>query len=299
MLSSAAYPQGSAVPPPASIRHLVLLAVAAEGLLTLMDALIKALSARYPTLQIAFLRFGFGLAGAAVYAAWSRPGWPTREATLFNGLRAIIIVVTATTFFFALGRLPLADAIALAFISPVLTALFGVLLLGERLDWRILAALAGGLAGMLLIVGGGIGSGGLDGEILIGAAAVLVSAIGYALNIIVLRHRATRDPLAQIVLFQNLGPALILALPVLWVWTPPTLADTALFALLGTLGVTAHTMLAHAFARIEAARLAPVGYVTLVWGVLFGFLFFAEVPGLATLAGAALIVLGTLVSQRR
>jgi drug/metabolite transporter (DMT)-like permease len=287
------------VPPPASIPQLVLLAVAAEGLLTLMDALIKALSARYPTLQIAFLRFGFGLAGAAVYAAWSRPGWPTREATLFNGLRAIIIVVTATTFFFALGRLPLADAIALAFISPVLTALFGVLLLGERLDWRILAALAGGLAGMLLIVGGGIGSGGLDREILIGAAAVLVSAVGYALNIIMLHHRATRDPLAQIVLFQNLGPALILALPVLWVWTPPTLADTALFALLGTIGVTAHTMLAHAFARIEAARLAPVGYVTLVWGVLFGFLFFAEVPGLATLAGAALIVLGTLVSQRR
>ena len=104
---------------------------------------------------------------------------------------------------------------------------------------------------------------------------------------------------SKIVLFQNLGPALILAVPVLWVWTPPTLADTLQFALLGSIGVTAHTMLAHAFARIEAARLAPVGYVTLVWGVVFGFLFFAEVPGLATLAGAALIVAGTLVSQRR
>ena len=287
------------LPPPASIARLVALAIAAEGLLTLMDALIKALSARYPTLQIAFLRFGFGLLGAAVYAAWSRPGWPTREATLYNGLRALVIVVTATTFFFALGRLPLADAIALGFISPVLTALFGVLLLGERLDWRIAVALAGGFAGMLLIVGGSVGNAGLDSDVLIGAAAVLVSAVGYALNIIMLRYRATRDPLAQIVLFQNLGPALILAIPVLWVWTPPTFPDFALFALLGTLGVAAHTMLAHAFARIEAARLAPVGYVTLVWGVLFGFLFFAEVPGLATLAGAALIVVGTLVSQRR
>ena len=58
-------------------------------------------------------------------------------------------------------------------------------------------------------------------------------------------------------------------------------------------------MLAHAFARIEAARLAPITYVTLVWGVVFGFLFFAEVPGLATIAGAGLIVLGTLVTQRR
>ncbi len=113
-------------PPPLSLARIVLLAVAAEGLLTLMDAIIKALSARYPTLQIAFLRFGFGLIGAAIYTAWNRPGWPTREATLYNGMRALLIVVIATTFFFALARLPLADAIALSFISPVLTALFGV-----------------------------------------------------------------------------------------------------------------------------------------------------------------------------
>jgi S-adenosylmethionine uptake transporter len=285
--------------PPAVIRRLVVIAVLAEGLLTLMDALIKALSARYPTLQIAFLRFAFGLIGAAIYAAWSRPGWPARETTLFNSLRAVIIVVAATTFFYALGRLPLADAIALGFISPVLTALFGVLLLSERLDWRIIVALAGGFGGMLLIVHGGLGGAEMSADVLIGAAAVLLSAVAYSLNIIMLRHRATRDPLSQIVLFQNLGPALILALPVLWVWTPPAPADYALFALLGTLGVVAHTMLAHAFARIEAARLAPVGYVTLVWGVLLGFLFFAEVPGLATLAGAAMIVFATLVSQRR
>jgi S-adenosylmethionine uptake transporter len=282
-----------------SLGRTVLVAVAAEGMLTLMDALIKLLSARYPALQIAFLRFGFGLIGAAAYAAWRPPGWPTREAVLYNGVRAVIIVVTATTFFFALGRLPLADAIALSFIAPVLTALLGASLLGERLDWRIGVALAAGLAGMLLIVGGKLGGAGLDRDAAVGAVAVVVSAIGYALNVVVLRHRATRDPISQIVLFQNLGPALLLAVPVLWVWTPLTLGDAALFALLGTIGVTAHTMLAHAFARIEAARLAPVGYVTLVWGVLFGLLFFAEVPGLATVAGATLIVLGTVLTQRR
>jgi S-adenosylmethionine uptake transporter len=286
-------------PAPLPLARIVLLAIAAEGLLTLMDALIKGLSARYPVLQIAFLRYVFGLMGAAVYAAWSPPGWPTREATLYNGLRAVLLVATATTFFFALSQLPLADAIALSFISPVLTALLGVAILGERFDWRIAVALAGGFAGMLMIVGGKVGGAGLSRDVLLGAAAVILSAVGYALNIVVLRHRATRDPLSQIVLFQNLGPALLLAVPVLWVWTPLTLSDALVFALLGTIGVIAHTMLAHAFARVEAARLAPVGYVTLVWGVLFGFLFFAEVPGLATLAGAALIVLAAFVSRRR
>ena len=91
-------------PAPPSFARLVLLVVAAEGLLTLMDAMIKGLSARYPTLEIAFLRYLFGLAGAAVYVAWARPGWPTRETTVHNGLRALLIVVIATSFFFALGR---------------------------------------------------------------------------------------------------------------------------------------------------------------------------------------------------
>jgi S-adenosylmethionine uptake transporter len=276
----------------------MLVAIAAEGLLTLMDAMIKELSPRYNTLEIAFLRYLFGMAGAIVYALWQRPGWPTREAVTYNGLRALLIVVTATAFFFALSRLPLADAIAMSFISPALTALLGAVLLGERLDWRIGLALAAGFLGMLMIVGGQLGTARIDTAALVGAAAVLLSAVGYSLNLIMLRHRATRDPLAQIILFQNVGPCLILALPALWVWTAPTLADLGRFAVLGTLGVAAHTMLAHAFARIEAARLAPVTYVTLVWGVLFGFLFFADVPGLATVAGAALIVLGTLVTRR-
>jgi S-adenosylmethionine uptake transporter len=285
-------------PAAAPLRRLVLIAVAAQGLLTLMDALIKLLSARYPVLQIAFLRYGFGLIGAGLYAVWSRPGWPTCDAALYNGIRAVLIVVAATTFFFALSRLPLADAIALGFLAPVLTAVFGATLLGERLDWRIAAALVAGFVGMLLIVSAQMGGAGLHRGAALGAVAALVSAIVYALSIVVLRHRATRDPLSQIVLFQNLGPALLLAIPVLWVWTPPTLGDTALFALLGVLGVSAHAMLAHVFARMEAARLAPVGYVTLAWGVLLGALFFAEVPGPATLAGAALIVLGTLLTRR-
>jgi S-adenosylmethionine uptake transporter len=289
--------------PPRPASHssafIVGLAITAEGLLTLMDAMIKTLAPRYSAIEIAFLRYAFGMLGAIVYAFATRPGWPSYEASVYNGLRAILIVFTATFFFFALGKLPLADAIAMSFISPVLTAVFGVLLLSERLDWRIGVALVGGFLGMLLIVGGKLGSSGLDGDVLLGASAVLLSALGYSLNVIMLRHRATRDPLAQIILFQNVGPALILAVPVVGVWTTPPLQDLAKFTVLGTIGVVAHTMLAHAFARIEAARLAPVGYVTLVWGVLFGFLFFAEVPGLATLLGSALIVIATLFAQRR
>src|SRR5262247_4570623 len=168
------------MPPPTSpsIASLVGLAIVAEGLLTLMDAMIKSLAPRYSAIEIAFLRYAFGMVGAIVYAFATRPGWPTSEATIYNGLRAVLIVVTATTFFFALGKLSLADAIALSFISPALTSVLGVLILNERLDWRIGVALLAGFLGMLLIVGGKLSGAGLDTDVLVGAIAVFASAVG-------------------------------------------------------------------------------------------------------------------------
>jgi S-adenosylmethionine uptake transporter len=278
--------------------HPIVLVVVADGLLSLMDALIKLLTARYPTFQIVWLRFSFGLIGAAILLAFTRPGWPGRETIIFNGTRSLLVVVVATTFFYALSVLPLAEAIALSFVSPLFMVLFGVLLLGERIDSRIGIAIAAGLAGMLLIAGTRIGDASYSQSAWLGALAAVTSAMAYGLVMVLLRARATRDPLPTIVLFQNLGPCLILALPAAYVWVPLSGQDLALFAAIGAIGVTGHYLLAHAFAGAEAARLAPITYVSLVWATLFGYLFFSEWPTASALAGAALIVAGTLVTQR-
>lgn len=277
----------------------ILLVVAADGLLSLMDALIKLLTARYPTFQIVWLRFSFGLIGATVLLAFMRPGWPGRETIVFNGARSLLVVVVATTFFFALSVLPLAEAIALSFVSPLFIVLFGVLLLGERIDSRIGVALVAGLAGMLLIAGARIGDASYSSAAWLGALAAVTSAMAYGLVIVLLRARATRDPLPTIVFFQNLGPSLILAVPAAYVWVPLSGYDLALFALIGAIGVAGHYLLALAFAGAEAARLAPITYVSLVWATLFGYVFFSELPTASALAGAALIVVGTLVAQRK
>lgn len=277
----------------------ILLVVAADGLLSLMDALIKLLTARYPTFQIVWLRFSFGLIGATVLLVFMRPGWPGRETIVFNGARSLLVVVVATTFFFALSVLPLAEAIALSFVSPLFIVLFGVLLLGERIDSRIGVALVAGLAGMLLIAGARIGDASYSSAAWRGALAAVTSAMAYGLVIVLLRARATRDPLPTIVFFQNLGPSLILAVPAAYVWVPLSGYDLALFALIGAIGVAGHYLLALAFAGAEAARLAPITYVSLVWATLFGYVFFSELPTASALAGAALIVVGTLVAQRK
>ncbi len=276
-----------------------LCALAAEALLTFMDALIKGLSARYPTFEVACLRFAFGALWATALLVAFRPGWPSAETTRANLSRSFLVVVTATCFFFALSRLPLAETVALSFISPLLMALFGNLLLGEKLDRAIAIALAAGLAGMLLIISPRLGATSYDTGALWGVAALCVSTVTYALNIIVLRTRAQRDPALTIVWFQSAVPAVLLAIPAWAVWLPLTWADTAMFALVGALAVAGHYLLAQAFARAEAARLAPLHYTSLVWGLAFGYLMFAEVPTVATLAGATLIAAGAWLAQRK
>jgi drug/metabolite transporter (DMT)-like permease len=277
----------------------VAFAATAEALLTFMDAVIKGLSARYPTFEIVFLRFAFGTLWATALLITFRPGWPSAETVKANISRSFLVVITSTCFFFALGRLPLAETVALSFISPVLMALFGSFFLNERIDRAIVMALAAGLAGMLLIVSARLGASTYDLAALAGVAAIFVSTITYALNIIVLRTRAQRDPALTIVWFQSAAPGAMLLIPALTVWTPPSLADLMLFTAVGALAVAGHYLLALAFARAEAARLAPVHYTSLVWGVAFGYLMFAEVPTQSTVAGATLIAAGAWLAQRK
>lgn len=276
-----------------------LLVVLGDGVLTLMDSLIKGLSARYPTFEIALLRFAAGSIWALVLLAILRPPMPSWHSLKANGLRSLLVVVTATSFFYALAKLPLAEAVALSFLSPLFITLFGVVLLKETVDRRVLVALATGVVGMLLIASGSIGQQERGPDVMLGIAAALVAMVSYALNIVLLRTIAMRDPAITIVAFQHFGPALLLAAPASAVWVVPSLSDLQLFLLVGALGVSGHLMLAHAFARAQAATLAPLQYTTLVWAILFGWLFFHDVPPLTTLAGAGLIVAGTLATQRR
>jgi drug/metabolite transporter (DMT)-like permease len=167
--------------------------------------------------------------------------------------------MTATTFFFALSQLPLAETLVLTFLSPMFVALFAVLLLGERPDRRIFMALAAGFTGVLVVVSDQFG-GGAEARSLAGVGAALLSAVCYAFGLVLLRARAQRDPMVYIVFFQNLGPALIIAPFAYAVWQTPDLADLGWFALMATLGVSGHFLMTSAFSRAEAARLAPLEY---------------------------------------
>ena len=282
-----------------TLRIAVLFAFAGEGVLTLMDALVKTQTSRYPLMQVTFLRFIFGALVATAVVTVLRPRFPGPEALRFHGLRAFLSVFTATTFFYGLSKMPIAEAMALGFLSPLFMVAFGVLLLKETFDVRIAMALAAGIAGLIVIVSGQFTADTYSVETLKGAAAIVVSAVLYALVVIMLRARATVDPISVIVFLQSAIPAAILAVPAWIVWQPVASEDLGKFAVIGCLAIAGHTLIANAFKRAEAARLAPIHYTILLWGILYGYLFFGDVPGAATLAGAGLIAVATLIAQRK
>jgi drug/metabolite transporter (DMT)-like permease len=281
----------------ATLKRAVLMAATAEGFLALLDAIIKMQSAHFAVPQLSFMRFAMGSLFAA---AWflRQPAWPSREATKFNVLRSLIGVGASLSFFTGLSLLPLAEAMAISFAAPLVLAVLSVVFLGERVGPRLILALLAGFIGMLVIVGGQMGAVDYTPGTLKGALAVLLAAVFYAIFLLLLRVRASTDPLPTMLLFQNLGPAIIMAIPAALVWQPLTLRDFGLFVVAGALGIAGHACMIMAFARAEAARLAPVHYVALLWGTLYGWLFFGHLPGVPTLIGAALVVAATLLARK-
>ena len=141
--------------------------------------------------------------------------------------------------------------------------------------------------------GGNVAHG--DGYLL-GYVLVLCSALTYAIAIILTRRDTGKDPILALVLSQNvvltIGAAPFAAIG----WVTPDFHGGLLFLAAGTLGTVGHLIFAWAYKHAPASRLAPLEYTSFIWAVLFGFALFAEVPSLATIAGAALIVAGCLMT---
>ncbi|MDA0574076.1 DMT family transporter [Burkholderia gladioli] len=283
----------------ASLNRALVLATLGIGLLCVTDAMVKWVAPLYSVIQIAFLRYLFGTAGALVIVAKSRPGRLSRETVHTNMVRALLVTATTLTFFYALSTLPFAETVAISFLSPLFIVLMGKLVLKEAIHRFTLVAIALGVVGTAVILGNKIGTEQYHEHALLGALAAIASALFYASNMIFLRARATRDSMASIVFFQNFGPTLILLLPVLYFWTPPSQADLLLFVALGLVGVLSHLLLSLAYSAAEAGKLAFVEYTALLWAALFGFLIFGEKLDNSIWIGAALIVAGALITARK
>ncbi|AKM08730.1 DMT family transporter [Pelagerythrobacter marensis] len=269
------------------------------GLFAAMDAFMKSASLVIGAYSALLLRSAVGF--AIVVPLWLALGgrWPRRAVMRIHLKRGVVAAFMALSFFYALMRLPMADAIALSFVAPLIALYLAAILLGETIERRAIVAALLGLAGVIVIIGGKLGNQTIDRETAWGLGAMGFSTLLYAWNLVIQREQALVARPVEVATFQNgivgltllpLAPFLF-ALPGAEAWR-----DIGAAALLAT---GAAILLAWAYARAEAQVLVPVEYSAFLWAALFGWLFFREGLGPGTVAGATLIVIGCWIAARR
>ncbi|PST18815.1 EamA/RhaT family transporter [Mesorhizobium plurifarium] len=252
------------------------------------DVLVKLLAERFDVPQVTFMVTLAALALLAVYAgitgttASLRPRHPGLAL-----LRAFLLAVDTLLIHYAFSVLPLSEAYLLAFLTPVLVAVLAFALLAERLSALAWCGVIAGFVGVAIALRPGIA------PLNLGHAAAAGSALVFALSLVLLRcARTTESDLALVSTLLVVLAAVALAVsPVGGGLAPVGPGDLLIAFLAGLFMLAGHLLLVRAFRTGDASVVAPFQYSQIVWGCLYGALFFAAPVELHTVAGALVIVL--------
>ena len=264
----------------------IALIVGAVLCFTLLDATVKQLSERYPVPLLVWARYSVQLLMILVWLL------PKMGAGLFRTkrlrlmlVRGAILPLSSLCFFSALKYLPLAEATAINYASPILVILLAVFFLGERMTRPRIALVLAGIAGMFLIVRPG-------SAVFQGAALLSLGSVVFYATFQVLTRTLAGEDSRVLLFFPALAGAVMMTAVLPWLDTGVAMpwTDFAFIGLAGLLGTVGHFMFILAFQRAPASALTPFTYVHLVWATLVGWLVFGNFPDAWTLAGMAVIV---------
>lgn len=274
-------------------------AFAGIGFLSMMDAFMKEAALTTGTYTATVLRSLIGAAIIAPFWLWKRSGWPNWSTMKLHIERGIISAFMALAFFYSLTKLPLAEAIALSFIAPLIALYLARILLGEVIQPQAIFASLLGFAGTLVIISGKIGQGKFDEDVGLGLAALFFSAMLYAYNFIVIRKQSqVAGPVEVATFHSGIGGCVLLVLAP-FLATPIEPQAFLPLAAAGVLTVLGAMALAWAYARAEAQALVPIEYSGFLWASVLGWVFFQEAVTIPTLAGTGLIVTGCYLATRK
>jgi drug/metabolite transporter (DMT)-like permease len=270
------------------------LAFAGFAFLSLGDAVVKSMAGQWPGTAVAALRYSFGALGlaAAIALVHGRRGFVMPRPGLQFGRGAAVALATIC-FFMAVMAMPLADATAIQFTSPMITGLLSALLLREMAPRAVWVATLVAFAGVLIVLRPNVTA--------LGPAALwpLGAAIGMAFLMILNRKAAGAAPalVMQLLLAAFAAPLLVAAAALLALtgasefaigWPSGIVVAKCLaVAVTATLG---HLLIYSATVRLSAAVVAPTTYVQLLVALALGWAWFGDAPDMATIGGAALIV---------
>ena len=276
-----------------NLRGAVWMVAAALGF-TVNGAMVKALGELgMPTMQIAFARAFFALLTVLPFLWHAGLGVLATRAPGIHVIRVVAGSAAMLCGIYALVSLPLADVTALSFTTPLFTIVLAVFFLGEAVRWRRWTATAIGFLGVLVMVRPGAGS--LEP----GALFAIAMALGIAIATVMVKRLPPGESHVAMLFWFCIASLAMTAVPAILVWRAPSAEEWSLLAGVGILGCASQAMIIRAFRSGEATFVAPFDYSKLLLAVLIGFFFFAELPDLWSLVGAAIIVGSTLYIARR
>jgi drug/metabolite transporter (DMT)-like permease len=271
----------------------ILLILLSSFTFALMNAIVKLTSARLGPVEIGFFRQVFSL--IPVIGVVIHQGGPailkTRRPVghLFRGMignSAMII------FFLSVSRLPLADANALSFASPLFVTALSLPLLGEAVGKHRWSAVAVGFVGVLVMTnpsaqpfasGSGFGAG-------MGVLAAFMSGL---MTITIRQLNKTERPVTIVFYFATIG-TIFFGILVTMFWVTPNPREWLGLIVIGFVGGFSQLIMTSAYRHAPASILAPFGYSSILWSTLFGYLIWNDLPGTRVLVGSAIVILSGL-----
>ena len=208
-------------------------------------------------------------------------------------LRGGVAACSAAIFIFAVAYVPLADAVAVSFVAPFLVTLLGALALREPVGLRRWIAVALGFLGAMIVIRPGMG-------IVHPAAFLVVLAAGFfAVRQVISRALSDTDGTSTTIVYTALVGSAILTVPVVFVWQTPTAEQAVVLVGIAVLAAIAEICVIRALELAMAVVVAPVHYTLMIWGTVYGFLIFGDLPDGWTILGAAIIIASGLYTLWR
>ena len=261
-----------------------------------MSALVRQLGDVAPVGQMVFFRSAFAILPVVViYALRGELSTAVRTGRPFGQLgRGLLSVGGMFTNFSALTRLPLADATAISFASPLITVALAAIILKERVRIYRWSAVLVGFAGVIvmLIPHFDVGHYAVAGAMTVatvGSLLALIAAFCNAGTVIQTRRLTQSETTSSIVFYFSLVTALAGALTLPFAWYSPTPAELTKLIMLGILGGIAHIFLTESYRHAAASVVAPFDYTSMLWALLLGYWLFGELPDVLVYVGAAIV----------
>ena len=282
--------------------------VLAMLIISIQNVVVKWIGGDYSALEIVAFRSLVALPCTLLFYRYEgKRGLPKTRQHKLEYTRGVFLFLSYTTFMMGLAALPLAEVESIKYSGPLMITFLSVVVLGEKVGPRRWMALVVGFIGVLLIVRPG------STTFNLGSVFILISTLLYALMVISTRKLRTYDSSATMAYYSSLVylvaalvlvplPAIVGAVPdahpsiafLIRAWSLPTFLDWLIMSGLGLVWAGWMYFMSRAYSTVQASLLAPFEYGSLPINILWGFLFWHEIPTWMTLAGAALTLLSGL-----